>query len=345
MRPQLGFFICLICSSSVLGQQSLISTGDAPPVLGGNVLGDAPSSNKQTASSDLTAGVAPATEAPAPAPLRSVGAPKKAPARAPIRAPAPAPRPAAKKAAGVPPAKAPALGPRGAKQAARAAGAAPGPAAKPAAPAAKASGPSKAPSLPPADIMNFLTARAGAITRANTLFLAGVGGRVDWVANLGSAGRRVGRFSVEQYISSEFNESSQGSTAWLGNPQAVIQGIPTGRDNATTLVAILSQPAWNASAQTLTFGMQPVQLEAALKLRDGAANGAFAAGRDAADRASTSAVGLVLRDVVVYVDDSSADRGASSVEKGARLGLNSCNSINAGPWRGPWIWGQYSGCI
>ena len=74
----------------------------------------------------------------------------------------------------------------------------------------QASGPSKAPSLPPADIMNILTARAGAITRANTLFLAGVGGRVDWVANLGNAGRRVGRFSVEQYTSSEFNESSQG---------------------------------------------------------------------------------------------------------------------------------------
>ena len=97
----------------------------------------------------------------------------------------------------------------------------------------------------------------------------------------------------------------------------VIQGIPTGRDNATTLVAILSRPAWNASAQTLTFGMQPVQSEAALKLRDGAANGAFAAGRDPAGRAS--AVGMVLRDVVVYVDDSSADRGASSVEVSARM--------------------------
>ena len=85
----------------------------------------------------------------------------------------------------------------------------------------QALGPSKAPSLPPADIMNILTARAGAIARANTLFLAGVNGRVDWVANPGSAGRRVGRFSVEQYTSSEFNESSQGSNAWLGNPQAV----------------------------------------------------------------------------------------------------------------------------
>ena len=97
----------------------------------------------------------------------------------------------------------------------------------------------------------------------------------------------------------------------------VIQGIPTGRDNATTLVAILSRPAWNASAQTLTFGMQPVQSKAVLKLRDGAANGAFAAGRDPVDRAS--AVGLVLRDVVVYVDDSSAGRGASSVEVSARM--------------------------
>ena len=97
----------------------------------------------------------------------------------------------------------------------------------------------------------------------------------------------------------------------------VIQGIPTGRDNATTMVAILSRPAWNASAQTLTFSMQPVQSAVALKLRDGAANGAFAAGRDSADRAA--AVGMVLRDVVVYVDDSSADRGAPSVEVSARM--------------------------
>ena len=72
--------------------------------------------------------------------------------------------------------------------------------------------------------MNILTARAGAITRGNTLFLAGVGDRLDWIANLGSTGRRVGRFSMEQYISSEFNESTQGSDTWLGNPQAV--GFP-----------------------------------------------------------------------------------------------------------------------
>ena len=90
-----------------------------------------------------------------------------------------------------------------------------------------------------------------------------------------------------------------------------------GQDNATTMVAILSRPAWNASAQTLTFDMQPVQSESVLKLRDGAANGAFAAGRDPAGRGN--AMGLVLRDVVVFVDDSSADRGASSVEVSARM--------------------------
>lgn len=57
-------------TAGVLGQQSLISTGDGPPVLGGNVLGDAPSPNQQTAASDLAAGGAPATKAPAPAPTR-----------------------------------------------------------------------------------------------------------------------------------------------------------------------------------------------------------------------------------------------------------------------------------
>ena len=97
----------------------------------------------------------------------------------------------------------------------------------------------------------------------------------------------------------------------------VIQGVPTGRDNATTMVAILSRPAWNASAQTLTFGMQPVRSEAALKLRDGAANGALAAGRDLAGMGNT--VGAVLRDVVVYVDDSSADRAGSIVEVSTRM--------------------------
>ncbi len=59
------------------------------------------------------------------------------------------------------------------------------------------------------------------MTRSNTLFLAGVGVRVDWIADLGKDGRHVGRFSVEQFTSDAFNESSAGGTAWLGNPQAV----------------------------------------------------------------------------------------------------------------------------
>lgn len=95
----------------------------------------------------------------------------------------------------------------------------------------------------------------------------------------------------------------------------VLQGILSGQQNSTTLVAILSAPIWNATAETLTFGMRPVTSEAALKLRDGVANGAFAAGRN--ESLSSNAVGVVLRDVVVYVDDSSA-RKASGMEVSAR---------------------------
>lgn len=87
--------------------------------------------------------------------------------------------------------------------------------------AVQAPAPSKAPAREAADITNIIQARAGAVTRANTLFLAGVGSRVDWLANLGSEGRRAGRFPVEQFTSDSFNQSAQGSNAWLGNPQAV----------------------------------------------------------------------------------------------------------------------------
>lgn len=34
-----------------------------------------------------------------------------------------------------------------------------------------------------------------------------------------------------------------------------------------------------------------------------------------------------------------------TVQKGASLGMNACKSINFGPWRGPWIWDMYSGCM
>ena len=84
--------------------------------------------------------------------------------------------------------------------------------------------PGKAPARDVADIINIIQARAGAVTRSNTLFLAGVGARVDWIADLGKEGRRVGRFPVEQFLSDAFNQSSAGGAAWLGNPQAV--GLP-----------------------------------------------------------------------------------------------------------------------
>ena len=85
----------------------------------------------------------------------------------------------------------------------------------------QAPGPGKAPARAAADIINIIEARAGAVTRSNTLFLAGVGARVDWVADLGKEGRRVGRFTAEEFTSDDFNQSNAGGTAWLGNPQAV----------------------------------------------------------------------------------------------------------------------------
>ena len=98
----------------------------------------------------------------------------------------------------------------------------------------------------------------------------------------------------------------------------VIQGIPTGKSNSTTIVVILSAPAWNATAETLTFGMRLVTAEASLMLRDGVANGALASGRDPGLR--TDAAGVVLKDVVLYIDDSSARDGPKQVCLCAFLG-------------------------
>lgn len=60
-------------------------------------------------------------------------------------------------------------------------------------------------------------------TRANTLFLAGVSPRVDWVSDLGiSTGKRTGRFKIGYYTSAAFNQTfGRGGSSWLGNPQAV----------------------------------------------------------------------------------------------------------------------------
>ena len=91
----------------------------------------------------------------------------------------------------------------------------------------------------------------------------------------------------------------------------MIQGVPSGQDNSTTLVAILSAPTWNATAETLTFGMTPVTSEAALKLRDGVANGALAERRSSGLRRDP--VGLVLKDVVLYIDDATKQKGRAEV--------------------------------
>lgn len=91
----------------------------------------------------------------------------------------------------------------------------------------------------------------------------------------------------------------------------VIQGIPSGQDNSTTMVVILSAPTWNATAETLTFGMRPVTSGAALKLRDGVANGAFAMGNASGLRKDP--VGTVLKDVVLYIDDASMQKGYQQV--------------------------------
>ena len=81
----------------------------------------------------------------------------------------------------------------------------------------QAPSPGRSPIQAAADIINIIEARAGAVTLTNTLFLAGVGPQMDWIADLGSTGKRVGRFALEQYTSNAFNKSG----AWLGNPQAV----------------------------------------------------------------------------------------------------------------------------
>ena len=91
----------------------------------------------------------------------------------------------------------------------------------------------------------------------------------------------------------------------------VIQGIPSGQDNSTTMVAILSAPTWNGTAETLTFGMTPVTLGAALKLRDGVANGALATRKSSG--LQKDPVGTVLKDVVLYIDDASMQKGSQQV--------------------------------
>ena len=77
----------------------------------------------------------------------------------------------------------------------------------------------------------------------------------------------------------KWGTSVKGQPLTLQSQSQVIQGIPNGQEKSLTMIAILSGPRWNATAETLTFSMRHVTSEAALKLRDGVANGALAGGR------------------------------------------------------------------
>lgn len=88
----------------------------------------------------------------------------------------------------------------------------------------------------------------------------------------------------------------------------VIEGVVEGAANETSLVAILSQPRYNATADTLSFMVQPVTDAAALKLGAGTANAALLG--DSASRLNSTSVGLIIKDIVIYIDDSTEDVGA-----------------------------------
>ncbi|KAK9918803.1 hypothetical protein WJX75_007045 [Coccomyxa subellipsoidea] len=189
-----------------------------------------------------------------------------------------------------------------------------------------------------ADITNVIQARAGVFTRANTLFLAGVTQRVDWTADLAARGKRTGRFRLDYFVSASFNQSTPSGSTWLGDPQAVIEGVVEGAANETSLVAILSQPRYNASADTLSFVVQPVTDAAALKLGAGTANAALSG--DSAGRLNSTSVGLIMKDIVIYIDDSTED-----VPPEASQGAGQKSSlVSFGPWGNPWGAGGWNPC-
>lgn len=84
----------------------------------------------------------------------------------------------------------------------------------------------------------------------------------------------------------------------------VIQGVVNDSMNETTMVAILSQPRYNASGDTLSFAVTPVTSADSLKLSGGVANAALAG--DPSMRLNTTSVGLIMKDIVIYIDDAAA---------------------------------------
>ncbi len=88
----------------------------------------------------------------------------------------------------------------------------------------------------------------------------------------------------------------------------VIWGVKDGAANETSMVAILSEPRYNASGDTLSFAVQPVTEAASLKLSEGTANAALLG--NPASRLNSTTVGLILKDIVIYIDDSTGDVSA-----------------------------------
>ncbi|EIE19785.1 hypothetical protein COCSUDRAFT_58514 [Coccomyxa subellipsoidea C-169] len=315
--------------------QAAISTGD----LAGDTPGDVPAPapvaatvQDSSAALDLSADSPVETSPPVPAPAPALPrAPAKAPAKAPARPKAPALAPA-RAPSKAPSSKAPSRAP------------APKPVARTT--SLQSSAPSQArscfaPAPGPAttgsgnttaDITNVIQARAGVFTRANTLFLAGVSSRVDWTADLAERGKRTGRFRLDYFLSASFNQSDPSGSAWLGNPQAVIWGVKDGAANETSMVAILSEPRYNASGDTLSFAVQPVTEAASLKLSEGTANAALLG--DPASRLNSTTVGLILKDIVIYIDDSTGDGPEQAARQKTSL-------VGIGPWGNAWnpCWG------
>ncbi len=85
----------------------------------------------------------------------------------------------------------------------------------------------------------------------------------------------------------------------------VIQGVVNDSANETTMVAILSQPRYNASGDTLSFVVTPVTNADSLKLSGGVASAALAG--DPSMRLNTTSVGLIMKDIVIYIDDAAAN--------------------------------------
>ncbi|BDA46834.1 hypothetical protein COCOBI_09-2870 [Coccomyxa sp. Obi] len=302
-----------------------------------------PAPAKAPAAARAKAPVAAPARAPLAAPARApVAAPARAPFAAPVRAPVATSARAPVRAPIAAPARAPSKAPSGAK--------APAPSkAVGRASSFESGAPTQAPAQAPApsnaaganttaDITNTIQARAGVFTRANTLVLAGLTPRVDWMSDLGPNGKRTGRFAIDYFVSAAFNESTPTGSAWLGDPQAVIQGIINGSTNETTMVAILSQPRYNTSGDTLSFVVRPVTDAATLKLSAGMANAAL--GSDPAMRLNSTIAGLIMRDIVIYIDDATrTESWEPSPQAGQKGGL-----VSIGPWGSP-FGGGWNPCV